>query len=175
MATEETSIVFSAPVADADQIIPGLWVGSAPPIGYHVSHHGFSHLVLTAQEYQPWMSCWGRVSVIHAPFDDNGTPMKKEEQTIALRAGIQVARAVRNGYKVLSTCHMGLNRSSLVAAIAMVVGLGHSPDQAVQLIRAARGKGACRNRYFDHYLRTVAEEYDQMRARARIRAGDAET
>ncbi|MBZ5740039.1 protein-tyrosine phosphatase family protein [Nocardioides mangrovi] len=58
-----------------------------------------------------------------------------------------VATAVRDGRSVLVRCSGGLNRSGLVVAIALV-HLGHTSDEAVALVRAARGPWALTNPAF---------------------------
>ena len=47
------------------------------------------------------------------------------------------AEAVEAGRKVLVRCQAGLNRSSLVAALAMI-RMGYQPQQAIDLIREKR-------------------------------------
>ncbi len=63
----------------------------------------------------------------------------------------RVAAAVTAGRRVLVRCSGGLNRSGLVVALALV-RLGWSSDEAVTLVRAARGPWALTNPGFVSYL-----------------------
>jgi len=62
-----------------------------------------------------------------------------------------VATAVGEGRSVLVRCSGGLNRSGVVVAEALVQ-LGHSPDEAIRAVRAARGPWALTNPGFVSYL-----------------------
>lgn len=63
-----------------------------------------------------------------------------------------VADAVRADRRVLVRCSGGLNRSGLVVARALVE-LGHDVDDAIRLVRAARGPWALTNPMFVAHLR----------------------
>ena len=65
--------------------------------------------------------------------------------------GSLVAVAVQDGRRVLVRCSGGLNRSGVVVAEALMQ-LGHSPDQAVGLVRRARGPWALTNPGFVAYI-----------------------
>ncbi|GAB3262402.1 protein-tyrosine phosphatase family protein [Nocardioides dilutus] len=67
-------------------------------------------------------------------------------------AGI-VAEALGAGRRVLVRCSGGLNRSGLVVASSLV-RLGHAPDDAIALVRRARGPWALTNPGFVSHLRT---------------------
>lgn len=58
-----------------------------------------------------------------------------------------VAQAVDDGRKTLVRCHAGMNRSSLVAALAMVQ-MGYEPTSAIMRIRATRTRFALFNTSF---------------------------
>jgi hypothetical protein len=60
--------------------------------------------------------------------------------------------AVGAGRRVLVRCSGGLNRSGLVVG-ATLVRLGHAPDDAIALVRRARGPWALTNPGFVSYLR----------------------
>ena len=62
-----------------------------------------------------------------------------------------VADAVGDGRRVLVRCSGGLNRSGVVVAEALV-RLGHSPDEAIRAVRAARGPWALTNPGFVAHL-----------------------
>ena len=65
--------------------------------------------------------------------------------------GALVATAVRDRRQVLVRCSGGLNRSGVVIAEALVQ-LGHSPCDAIDLVREARGPWALTNPGFVAYL-----------------------
>lgn len=67
-----------------------------------------------------------------------------------------VADAVGAGRRVLVRCSGGLNRSGLVVA-STLVRLGHTPDEAIGLVRRARGPWALTNPAFVTHLRSLAD------------------
>ena len=114
---------------DAHQIATGLWIGSHPkaPVG-----HLFDTVVLCALERQ------GKLPGVHnvkAPLDD-ATPSKREIR-VAVSAAKTIHELRRRGKKVLVTCAQGVNRSSLVAAMAMMLD-GESAQMAIHRIRSRR-------------------------------------
>lgn len=70
-------------------------------------------------------------------------------------AGV-TAEAVQAGRRVLVRCSGGLNRSGLVVA-STLVRLGHGPDDAIALVRQARGPWALTNSAFVSHLRALVE------------------
>ena len=135
------------------EIIPGLYVGSKPQPGRHDS---VDAIVLAAMEYQPPAHLFPGTEVIHAPLDDApGRHMREDEIAIATKAAERVARLLRSGRRVLSSCQMGLNRSSLVAALAMHEVYGMGADEIVTRLRRARGMWALSNPNFEKLLRVV--------------------
>jgi hypothetical protein len=66
------------------------------------------------------------------------------------------AEAVESGRRVLVRCSGGLNRSGLVVA-GTLVRLGHGPDEAIALVRRARGPWALTNPAFVTHLRGLVE------------------
>jgi protein-tyrosine phosphatase len=140
---------------DMSEVVPGLFVGSKPPPG---KHQGVDAIVLAAMEYQPPAHLFPGVEVIHAPLDDApGRHMREDEIATAAKAAKRVARLLRSGRRVLSTCQMGLNRSSLVAALAMHDVYGMSADEIVSKLRRARGTWALSNPNFEKLLRVVID------------------
>lgn len=85
--------------------------------------------------------------VVH-PLDD--VPWIPDKEAIHELAS-QVAELVRSGNKVAVNCMSGLNRSGLLVARTLIE-LGHSPLEAVHLIRQARGPRALSNRQFMRFL-----------------------
>ena len=65
--------------------------------------------------------------------------------------GERVAEFVRSGKTVAVNCLSGLNRSGMLVARALIA-LGHSPTEAVELVRTARGPHALSNKHFMRFL-----------------------
>ena len=140
---------------DMSEVAPGLYVGSKPPPG---RHKGVDTIVLAAMEYQPPAHLFPGTEVIHAPLDDApGRHMREDEIAIATKAADRVARRLRVGRRVLCSCQLGLNRSSLIAALAMRDVYGMSADEIVARIRRARGTWALSNPNFEKLLRVVID------------------
>jgi protein-tyrosine phosphatase len=83
--------------------------------------------------------------------------MSADEIGIAARTAARVARRLRAGKRILVTCAMGLNRSGLVAALAMSDVWGMNADEIVGRLRRARGKWALSNPNFERLLRVVID------------------
>lgn len=74
--------------------------------------------------------------------------MDHHEMVLATSNARTVARYLTAGHRVLSTCYMGLNRSSLVAGLAMRQAFDMSADDVIEQIREQRGPLALSNRNF---------------------------
>lgn len=137
------------------EVVPGLFVGSKPPPG---RHEGVDVIVLAAMEYQPPAEMFPGAEVIHVPLDDApGRTMREDEIAAATSTAARVARRLRADRRVLVTCAMGLNRSALIAALAMHEIHGMSADEIVARLRQARGSWALSNPNFEKLLRVVIE------------------
>lgn len=107
--------------------------GSKPPVNVPLP---FEVIVLAAWEYQPNMP--GFHEVMHVPLDDEFERPVTIEDTRRIRSAAQaVAQHVRDGRRVLVTCHHGRNRSGVIAGLALVE-LGIPRAHAVQRIRHLR-------------------------------------
>jgi len=133
-------------------VIPKFLAQGSRPIDGSPIYHAFDTVVLCAEEHQD-VRLPG-VEVIYAPFDDSGPPPTAKEVQTAWNAAKRVARRVRANRRVLVTCAKGWNRSGLVTGFTLII-LGLSADQAVDVIRMARGPSALHNRYFVKLLRGV--------------------
>lgn len=141
--------------AEADEVAPRLFVGSKPVPG---QYEDFDTIVLNAIEYQPPAHLFPGTEILHSPIDDApNRSMNAEEIKAATKTAERVARRLRAGRRVLSTCAMGLNRSSLVAAIAMHDVYGMDADEIIRRLRAARGSWALSNPQFEKLLRVVID------------------
>lgn len=114
---------------DAHRIAPKLWVGSRP--GPEVCRV-FDVVVLAAMEYQPKLPC---AIVLRAPIDDDQLTLQEAQKVIDAARKVNELR--RCGKRVLVTCNMGVNRSALVAALALML-LGASAEEAIAQVRSNR-------------------------------------
>ncbi len=154
-----TGRATSMPLCDRpwDEVVPGLWQG-----GHDVRTQSRSACVVT-DEFDLVVSLATREG--YGPDDgvehvvlrladaavDEGTGARVAE------VADRVAVAVAEGRRVLVRCSGGLNRSGLVVAAALVRS-GRTPDEAMALVRAARGPWALTNPGFVRHLRTLAPE-----------------
>ncbi len=113
--------------------------GGAPPEGVRIP---FDVIVLAAREWQPELRGY---EVIRAPLTDEGPPPTEAERALIRASAKQVAKRIREGKRVLSTCWKGRNRSGVIAGLALVE-LGMPPRLVVQQIRRLRN--GLRNPYF---------------------------
>ena len=131
-----------------DRVVPHLYMGSRPPPGTYP----FDLIVFAAKEYQPDPRDYGNM-ILRVPLDDT-YGISFAEADIAIRAGRLIADTIKAGKRVLVTCMMGLNRSGLLTALALM-RLGASSTQAIAKVRAARGPGALSNPAFEKLLHTL--------------------
>ena len=82
------------------------------------------------------------------PLDDG--PFIPDEEMIHT-VGESIAAHVREGKHVAVNCLAGVNRSGLLVGRTLIE-LGHSPDEAIVLVRTARGPRALSNKRFVDFL-----------------------
>ena len=70
----------------------------------------------------------------------------------------------KSGDRVLVRCQAGLNRSGLVTALILIKA-GHSPEEAINLIRNNRGDYALFNESFVNWLMTSATDFINLPSR----------
>lgn len=131
---------------DIDQIAPGLYQGSKPPIGHNLRNEGFDVLVLTAWEHQPPDELFSGLEVLRVALNDDGFSYTPAERAAAVAMAHQVAERLRANKRVLVTCYMGWNRSGWVVGHALRL-LGATPRRAVSMVRIGR-KNALGNKGF---------------------------
>lgn len=139
------------PVVDAALVAPRLYVGSRPRPG---RYRWFNTVVLCAKEYQPPSYAYPGMTVIRIPLvDDYIHPLSDVDQALVTANARTIARYLESGACVLSTCWMGLNRSALVAAIAMQLAFDMDADTAINQIRDTRSPNALSNPQFEKFVR----------------------
>ncbi|MFF7334153.1 dual specificity protein phosphatase family protein [Streptomyces sp. NPDC090306] len=79
-------------------------------------------------------------------------PLDGTQLAGVIRLARAAGDAVDEGRKVLVRCYHGYNRSGLVVA-QVLVGQGHSADDAIRIVRARRSPWALHNERFVEYLR----------------------
>ncbi len=135
---------------DASNVATRLWVGSKPP--FDRDFPGFDLLVLCAQELQPTrLAFHGRV--IRCPIPDGA--LDHQELTRAVLAAKGVADALVAREHVLVTCSAGINRSALVAALAMARLTRLTADDIIARLRERRAPNALFNTHFQEVLRRL--------------------
>lgn len=66
-----------------------------------------------------------------------------------LKVADEVRRAVQDGAPAIVTCHLGLNRSGLITAMALVLLGHHNPQQAVAAVQARRPNALCNPKFVE--------------------------
>lgn len=149
------------PVYEATQVSPRLWVGPAPPTDRDLPD--LDIVVLAAQEVQPELACY-HGGVMRCPLPDAELNLAQVRHVAV--CGVAVAHAIGNGRRVLVTCRAGLNRSSLVAGIALGQLTTMPADKIIEVIRSRRGPAALSNPSFVELLRRLVGD-GRPRARRR--------
>lgn len=127
--------------------VPGkLYVGGAPRSAADLPA-GTDLLVLSAVEWQPESTMFGGAEVLRIPMADVEQPLSPDAYARLLSVSSLVAAALRSGQTVISTCMAGMNRSQLVAGMAMRM-LGIGGFATVNALRAARGPMSLSNETF---------------------------
>jgi hypothetical protein len=138
-----------------NEVVPGLWQGghdvrpSSPTACVVDDEFDLVVSLATREGYGPADGVEHVVVRLADAAVDGGTA----ERVAAVAE--QVATAVGDGRRVLVRCSGGLNRSGLVVAEALVRS-GRTPDEAMALVRAARGPWALTNPAFVAHLRSGA-------------------
>ncbi len=133
---------------DAHQVADKLWVGSTP--APEVCKH-FDAIVLAAAEKQHLVlrGC----HIVKAPLDDAEPTQREINTAVSAARTVHVLR--KRGKKVLVTCNAGVNRSSLIAALALILA-GNAPAQAIRQVRTKRkppiGMIPLSNPYFERLI-----------------------
>ncbi len=135
---------------DASNVSRRLWVGSAPPFDRDLPD--FGALVLCAEEIQPErLAFTGRV--IRCPIPD--ARLSNQDLARVVMASRHVASELTSGRRVLVTCAMGVNRSALVASLALARITRMTPEQLIGLMRARRATNCLSNPHFRDVIAAI--------------------
>ncbi len=116
---------------DSHRIAPKLHIGGHPPA--RLREYGFDLVVLCALEDMRRRD----IQTIYVGLIDVEDPMEPAALDRALQAARQINDARRLGKRVLVTCQAGVNRSALVAAMALIQS-GWTVSGAIERIRDRR-------------------------------------
>ncbi len=116
------------------------------------------HLLVVVSDEQPSTSSFrAHPNVLHLQLADSAEEAWTWNQLAdVLQLAALVARSVKDGRSAMVTCECGLNRSGLLAALALLK-LGHPAPEAIDLVRRCRGPLALTNRRFVELLETMWE------------------
>lgn len=152
-------LAASEQALDARNVTPRLWVGAQPPADRDLPE--FDILVLCALEYQPNPVAF-HGQVVRCPLPD--AQLTDHQIAHALMVARAVAGALNGGHRVLVTCASGFNRSTLIAALALMLVTRMGADELVEKIQRIarrridrrRGVDDPFNPHFHTILRRVA-------------------
>lgn len=150
-----TGTVIHVPWADNawDEVYPGLYVGGHDAqAGVDCKVADQFDLVVSLYERYGWGPGEGVVHLTHRMMDGE---LEEGHHSRLHELAEHVQWAIERGEKVLVRCQAGLNRSSLVAALALIK-IGLAPEEAIQRIRTHRSPYALFNQHFETYLRSLA-------------------
>lgn len=139
---------------DFSWIIPGLAQGNFPG-DPRTAFSSFNVVMLCAEEHQPrWKVPDPRRNFLFKlPLDDD--PYQPVPLDVG-RAVVQTAKAAGSyhmaGHPLITTCHMGHNRSGICTAIILMHFYRMSPQQAIALIRQRRNNDCIGNPMFEQFL-----------------------
>lgn len=128
-----------------DRVVSSLYMGNAPVPADAKALSVFRDVVLCAKEHQPELT---GVNVIRFPIPD--ALLSANEKAEAVTVAKKVAKNIDRDQPTLVTCWAGLNRSGLICALALRESVRHkcSAEQAIHLVRSARGERALFNKHF---------------------------
>jgi hypothetical protein len=103
----------------------GAWPGDGPEMRHQAERMGFARVIRCAYEFPN-------------EYPLNDCRLTPELIRMFEKASDDVADGLRKGQRTLVTCHKGINRSALVAGLAMVKAYRFTGRQALMTIRAFR-------------------------------------
>jgi protein-tyrosine phosphatase len=133
----------SAPAAS--KLIPGLFMGSQRAIPRAGK---FNVLVCAAEELEQPHNLRKDIEYIHVPLIDRTWNFQRSPKKIMelIDLTADIADMVRQKFKVLIYCNMGMNRSGLISGLTLL-HLGYTADAVIRIIRR-RSRCALNNQSF---------------------------
>lgn len=149
---------------NADEVAKNLWVGGLPTDSDSVDQN-FDAIVLAAEEFQDAFPVhkYPGTQLIPAPLSDephSPTGPSNKQKATALDAALKVHKLNKDGKKVLVSCAAGVNRSSLIAGLSMVID-GMNAQHAINRIRKYRKPPTGSVPLFNKHFRQYLKEFDQ--------------
>ena len=150
----------SPPWTDFSQIAPKLWMGAYPRLGYYAGPPAPEKLcleIIAGKGIQNWVavaSGFPRCDFEMHDVDDRNSAFQETLQ-FAEQASAHVFQILSRGESVLVTCNMGINRSGLVCALALMLE-GLTAKKAIDAVRLGRPPIALHNRFFVDHLLSLA-------------------
>ena len=139
------------------EIIPNLWVGGHDYNAAEGTHPQWVASISPRTLFDVVISLYSRhgsapgAGTSHHEFIFDDAELTPDVIHTVRSAADIASKAVTGGKKTLVRCQAGLNRSSLVASMALM-SLGFSGTDAVQLIRAKRSPWALCNEHYEKFL-----------------------
>jgi len=143
-----SNITPPSPGSRPEGALRSLWVGSRPPFDRDLP--SFDVLVLCARELQPETLAF-HGHVIRCPIPDD--MLTSEQVGAVIRTARLVADCLVKRKRVLVTCSAGINRSALVAALALAYVTRLTADDLIAVMRARRNPNALFNPHFQGLIR----------------------
>lgn len=153
---------------DANAVAPRLWVGAVPPFDRNLPQVDL--LVLCALELQPEHLAF-QGAILRCPIPD--ATLDVPQIAMAMITSVSVARAVSQGQRALVTCAAGLNRSALVAGLALGQLTTMDGAAIIAHIRKHRTSKALANSHFQAIIRTMIGSGRPRASRSRRSADSA--
>jgi hypothetical protein len=127
------------------EVVPGLFQADSTHSPTELLERGFDHVFDLSGTHRGGDA--GPAYVAHL-IDD--VPWISDPDAIH-ELGLRIADLIRSEKRVVVNCLSGLNRSGLLVGRTLIA-LGHSPREAIALVRRARGPHALANRAFVRFL-----------------------
>ena len=126
------------------EVTENLWIGGAMPGA--ILPERFRHVV-SCHPWTPYFVAHDIGSMTAYPIIDGDLP-----DLAMLEAMASLVNACRHDGETLVHCSVGLNRSALVAGLALIRGDRMCPGNAVDLLRERRNPNVLCNRVFAEFL-----------------------
>ncbi len=143
---------------DADEIIPGVWIGGAEVAanGTWLRRNGI-RTVFNCTKTLPFNS--SVPNQFRIPVDDNLQPAEIQNmETWAPEIAYKILREFNLGHHMLIHCHAGMQRSTTACAFFLMVLTGRPLIQVMYLIQSKRKVAFRPSPNFAQALRTFEEQ-----------------